>query len=128
MQTAIHACGRGDVETYVFANQKGGVGKTTIAVGVASALAERGAHVLLVDMDPQASATKLLGIAVDEHRTIADVLLEPDRYPLCDAVTELTWGFDFVPAEMALASREMRRSTGDEFVLRRQLDQMLGYD
>src|SRR4051794_41089734 len=128
MQTAMHACGGGDVETYVFANQKGGVGKTTVAVGVASALAERGANVLLVDLDPQASATKLLGVAVDERCTVADVLLEPDRYRLCDAVTELAWGFAFVPAETVLASREARRSTGDEFVLRRQLDRMLGYD
>src|SRR4051794_2058049 len=123
MHTAIHARRRGDVETYVFANQKGGVGKTTIALGMAAALAERGVRVLLVDLDPQASATKLLGVAVDERCTIADVLLEPEQYRLCDAVTEVEWGFGFVPAEMALASRELRRSTADEFVLRRQLDQ-----
>jgi chromosome partitioning protein len=42
---------------YVFANQKGGVGKTTIALGVAAALGTRGAGVLLTDLDLQASAT-----------------------------------------------------------------------
>jgi chromosome partitioning protein len=46
--------------TYVFANQKGGVGKTTVTLGVAAALAARGARALLIDLDPQAPATKVL--------------------------------------------------------------------
>ena len=48
------------MDTYVFANQKGGVGKTTVTLGITSALADRGARVLLIDLDPQASATKVL--------------------------------------------------------------------
>lgn len=108
--------------TYVFANQKGGVGKTTITLGVAAALAARGTRVLLIDLDPQASATKVLGVETQERCTMADALLEPDRYPLSDAITRGAWGFDVAPAEMALASRESRRCTADEFVLRNQLD------
>jgi chromosome partitioning protein len=57
----MHACkGRSDVEVYAFANQKGGVGKTTVAVGLASALASQSLSALLIDLDPQASATKVL--------------------------------------------------------------------
>lgn len=115
------------MDTYVFANQKGGVGKTTIALGVASALARRAARVLLIDLDPQASATKVLAVDERERCTVADALLEPDGYRLADAVVRTEWGFDVIPAETALASRESRRSTADEFVLRRQLEQLSGY-
>lgn len=116
------------MDTYAFANQKGGVGKTTVTLGVAAALASRGLRVLLIDLDPQASATKVLGVNVDERCTMADAMLEPDRYALCDGIASTAWGFDAVPAEMALASRESRRSTADEFILRRQLDRTAGYD
>jgi chromosome partitioning protein len=47
------------------------VGKTTVALGLAAALARAGAAVLAVDLDPQASTTRLLGIDVDERHTIA---------------------------------------------------------
>src|SRR4051795_2296235 len=104
MQTSMRACERRTcVDTYVFANQKGGVGKTTVALGVASALVQRGARALVVDLDPQASATKLLGVDRETECSIADAMLEPDRYGLSDAVTEVAWGFSFVPAETALA-------------------------
>ena len=46
---------------YAFANQKGGVGKTTSVVNIAAYLAESGMRVLVVDLDPQANATSALG-------------------------------------------------------------------
>src|SRR4051794_6884922 len=105
------------MDTYVFAHQKGGVGKTTVTLGIASALAARGAQVLLIDLDPQASATKVLGIDVQRHCSMPDAMLEPDRYKLRGAIAETDWGFDAVPSETALATREARRATADEFVL-----------
>ena len=103
--------------TYAFANQKGGVGKTTVTLGLAVALASRSLSVLLIDLDSQASATKVLGVDVQERHTIADVLLEPDRFSLADVLVGTGWGFDLAPAETALASRESRRATADEFIL-----------
>jgi chromosome partitioning protein len=116
------------MDTHVFANQKGGVGKTTVTLGIAGELAARGIRVLLIDLDPQASATKVLAIDIDERCSMADVMLEPDRYALRDAITATDWGFELAPSETALASRESRRATADEFVLRRQIATCHGYD
>ena len=116
------------MEIYAFANQKGGVGKTTVTLGLAAALASQDLSVLLIDLDPQASATKVLGVDVEERHTVADVLLEPERFSLRDVVVRTDWGFDLAPAETALASRESRRATADEFILRRQLADVVGYD
>ena len=48
--------------TVAFTNQKGGVGKTSTVVGIASALDRRGLRILCVDLDPQADLTTWLGL------------------------------------------------------------------
>jgi chromosome partitioning protein len=59
---------------------------------------------------------------------VADAMLEPERFWLTQAIVKTSWGLDLAPAETALASRESRRSTADEFVLRDQLEQVAGYE
>jgi chromosome partitioning protein len=57
------------------ANQKGGVGKTTTAVNLGSALAERGQRILIIDLDPQANATSALGMQELNGESIYEPLL-----------------------------------------------------
>ena len=116
------------MDIYAIANQKGGVGKTTVALALANELGRRQITTLLVDLDPQASATKVLGVGVGETTTVADALLEPDRFSLDQSIVATEWGFDLAPAETALASRDARRATADEFILRRQLQRVRGYE
>jgi chromosome partitioning protein len=89
-----------------FANEKGGVGKTTSALSLGAALAEQGERVLLVDLDPQANLTLGLGFEPSSlTSTIADVLL--GNMPLAEVVTPTDEpNLDLAPASDALLSVE----------------------
>lgn len=93
--------------TIVFANAKGGVGKTTSAVHVAGAFAETGITTLLVDLDPQASATRHLGLDPDSlSPNVTDVLIDPTGGMARAAVTTRYPRLSCVPAHESLGHME----------------------
>jgi chromosome partitioning protein len=98
------------MRTYAVVNQKGGVGKTTVTLGLAEAAAARGQRVLVVDLDPQSNASS--GLAVwSKQPDIDDVTAEARAGAALTAVTTSNWPDpavrpDLVPGTPRLAQRE----------------------
>jgi chromosome partitioning protein len=111
-----------DVRTLAIANQKGGSAKTTTAVNLAAALGERGCRVLVLDLDPQASASHWYGIT-DTGRGLFEVFVEHGTLePLVQPTA--AQGVDLVPASAWLVGMDktLAGEIGAETLLRRHLE------
>ena len=90
-----------------FANQKGGVGKTTTTITVGAALAELEYRVLIIDLDPQGNASTGLGInSRDLESTIYDVLLRGEKLENCVEPTSIKNLF-IAPSNLDLAGADI---------------------
>ncbi len=89
------------------ANQKGGVGKTTTAINIATAMAATGWRTLLVDLDPQGNASTGLGISAGQReRSSYDLLVDQMDIGRCTVPSSIP-GLDVVPATVDLSGAEI---------------------
>lgn len=106
----------------VVVNQKGGCGKTTTAINLASCLAHQGRRVLLLDLDPQGHTGLGLGLQTD---TIADTIHEvlAGDIPIQQAIIHLAANLDIVPSNVVLSAFEQQMAgvVQREYVLARCL-------
>jgi chromosome partitioning protein len=116
------------VRIIAFINQKGGVGKTTSTINVGAGLTRLDRRVLLVDLDPQANLTYSLGLPA---HTLTQTLYELlHGSGTRDQVTFLAEKMQLIPANARLAAAEIEFSghPGREYMLKRVLESLDGYD
>ena len=122
------------MKIFAIANQKGGCGKTTTAINLAAALAEKGKRVLLIDVDPQAHASIGLGVLkTDVSETIYSLFT--GEFQNTKKITEITVNvdrnFDLVPSHIILSTieHELKEREDGLLILNKTINQAeLNYD
>lgn len=100
---------------FTIANQKGGVGKTTTAVNLAAALAERKIHTLLIDLDPQANATSAIGVDKQEGRSLYGPL--HGEGTVFEMITPTAYEhLALIPSEEDLAAAEVEIAQSENYL------------
>ena len=121
----------GPARIIAMCNQKGGVGKTTTAINLASALAGYGRKVLVVDFDPQGALSAGLGVVAHDIKTIYDLMVEKGLNVEEVIVKTSVKNLDVIPANIDLSAAEVQlvNEVAREQILARILRPILGnYD
>ena len=121
----------GPARIIAMCNQKGGVGKTTTAINLASALAGCGRKVLVVDFDPQGALSAGLGVVAHDIKTIYDLMVEKNLNVEEVIVKTSVKNLDVIPANIDLSAAEVQlvNEVAREQILARILRPILGnYD
>jgi chromosome partitioning protein len=112
------------------ANEKGGVGKTVMAINLGAAFSTQGKRVLIVDMDPQSNASKGLGIDIKEKRpSVYDLIKNPESLSVNQVILKTRWdGLDLIPSHVDLAGAEIELvdEEGREYRLKEALEGISG--
>ena len=117
------------MEVVAIANQKGGCGKTTTAVNLSACLAVKGKRVLLIDLDPQGSATTHLAVR-DFENTMYEAMMADLSLSEIITPTEIN-GLDIIPSDKRLGKAEMEiagKSIARESILKPKIQTQNTYD
>ena len=111
---------------------KGGVGKTSVTLGLAAAATARGMATLVVDLDPQGNASSILA-ATQTKVTVADVLAHPTRASLESALSPCAWEIgpgevDVLPANPSLVAFDAYKPESFKPRFAKVVDYLEGYD